>query len=71
MDFYSVLGVSRDASEREIKDAWRREALKNHPDRLAEMQALALGEPHFASLLLFFGHGSFLDITYVACLQAA
>ena len=33
MDFYRVLGVARDASQQEIKDAWRREALKNHPDR--------------------------------------
>jgi molecular chaperone DnaJ len=33
MDFYRVLGIARDASQQEIKEAWRREALKNHPDR--------------------------------------
>jgi molecular chaperone DnaJ len=33
MDFYRILGVSRNASQQEVKDAWRREALKNHPDR--------------------------------------
>ena len=32
MDYYSVLGVKRDASEREIKQAYRRLARKYHPD---------------------------------------
>ena len=32
-DYYEVLGVSKDASDRDIKKAFRRMAMKHHPDR--------------------------------------
>ncbi|KAK9842102.1 hypothetical protein WJX81_008442 [Elliptochloris bilobata] len=44
MDFYSVLGVQRNASADEIKAAFREKALKYHPDRHADSPARAQAE---------------------------
>lgn len=32
-DIYEVLGISRDSDEKDIKSAYRKLAMQNHPDR--------------------------------------
>ena len=32
-DYYEMLGVARDAAEADLKKAYRRLAMKHHPDR--------------------------------------
>ena len=32
-DYYEILGVARDAAEADVKKAYRRLAMKHHPDR--------------------------------------
>ncbi|KAI0034305.1 DnaJ-domain-containing protein [Vararia minispora EC-137] len=38
-DYYSILHISRDASQDEIRQAYRKESLRTHPDRLVQASA--------------------------------
>ena len=40
-DYYEVLGVSRDTDEKDLKTAYRKLAMKNHPDRNPDNEAAA------------------------------
>ncbi len=33
MDYYSILGVSRNASDKDLKSAYKKASMKHHPDR--------------------------------------
>lgn len=44
MDCYAVLGVQQDASQEEIKDAFRQRALECHPDQAEEGEEAAAKE---------------------------
>ena len=53
--YYDILGVSKNANEDEIKKAYRKAAMKNHPDKG--------GDPEKVSLMVY----TFLHFDY--CMQ--
>lgn len=51
-DYYKVLGIAKGASDDEIKKAYRKMALKYHPDKNKESGAEAKFKVCFWNLLL-------------------
>ncbi|KAG6848255.1 hypothetical protein H0H93_001897 [Arthromyces matolae] len=49
-DYYKILGVARDASESEIKKAYRKESLKHHPDKGGDEEKFKLASEAYAVL---------------------
>lgn len=49
-DYYAVLGVGRDASQDDIKKAYRRAALKWHPDKHTDEKAKAAAQEKFLEI---------------------
>ena len=46
-DYYEVLGAAKDASAQDLKKAYRRLAMKYHPDRNPDdEEALEIGRAH-------------------------
>lgn len=41
-DYYAILGVTRNASQEEIKKSYKRLALKHHPDRGGNAEIVVL-----------------------------
>lgn len=52
MNYYEVLGVSADATDQQIKEAYRREAMKWHPDRHEGTAAKGEADRRFKDLAL-------------------
>ena len=61
-DYYEVLGVQRHASPEDIKKAYRKQALKWHPDKNPENKEKALHFTLLFSIILSVWHAKMCEV---------